>query len=515
MPSHHQETTPPDEPQLNMADSGIVDASIETTSPSPASPPLPATSPAHSASPVSQFSSSGDVFLDVSKIDEIDFERSPVDFPLADDRRRKYGGGGGKGRPRPSSFLGIESDSDSDTITDKYFGSITEEEDDDNDNEGFTSPESALSPSHGRMDYENVVLRVPSPSGTGEGGGGAPGDGGRVDYENVVLKKPPESTGEKSDTTATTSVKEAVVGGGKESAATDTNEGRDTEERERREETNGVELEEAKLELENTVRVEKQEEERKEDSLELERTLKPKDQEEEKKTDLENTIRETQPITSEDNKKEPDIVASGGDDKKVKEKGEPGKIIPTKPPRRKKRAKTSSDDIDGSNNPKRPSLTLDDTDQWSRSNSDGVTRTPTSRRCPPPPPKPQAPPTKPEELSSTNPSSSEVKMSSSETDLSSPSSPPPLDHNPIASHAPLDRNSSLVAVRGSNVASYTRPLTVFSPIKDQPFDWSSGWSTESNRLHDSNSLPLNFSTTSMPYRKYCMYSIVCVCVCVV
>ena len=481
MPSHNtQVTTPPGNP-LHMADSGIVDASLET-----ASPPLPTASPVNSTSPISQFSSSGDVFLDVSNTDEIDFERSPIDFPLSDDRRRKTGGGSGRHQPRPSSFLGIESDSDSDVITDKYFGSITEEEDNDN----VTSPESISSPSRTNQgNYENVVLKVSPPhSSPGRGTNyenvslqkpeTAGGGGARGDYENVSLNKPTEGGGE------------LTLGN---------NDERREEERGGREEEKGDD--DINHELETTLRVEAEGKDDKGDSLELEKTIK----EERPKAE---DIPPLAAATAESNKRneETDLTPQLTDTSEDREgtinemvqASEPRTKVPAKPPRKKKRAKTAADAIDESTEPKRPSLIVEGPDRWERSHSDGPTRGSTRRR-PPPPPKPKTTPTASETLPNSH-SAFEVK-SSSETDLSSPSSPP------IPLHPPLDRNSSLVAVRGSE---YVRPLTAYSPIMDSSFEWTN-WSSQSksstHKLHDSNSLPLSFSTsTSIPYCKYILYA---------
>ena len=487
MPS--QVTTPPDNP-LHMADSGIVDASVETASPPlPAvSPPLPTASPPNSTSPMSQFSSSGDVFLDVTNTDEIDFERSPIDFPLSDDRRRKTGGGKGGRQPRPSSFLGIESDSDSDAITDKYFGSITEEDDDD-----VTSPESVSSPSRTNQgNYENVVLKVPSPvhSSPGRGGRGSnyenvsfkkpeihvhvhiegEGEEARGDYENVTLKKPTEE-GEEL-------ISNEMRGGEGEEVGDDLSH-----------------------ELEATLKVVAERKDDEGETLELEKTIKEEKPTGEDTPSPPNTTTTDSDKTNKETGSTPQLTDTSKDRKNqntISEKGqptEPGAKVPAKPPRKKKRSKTAADAIDESTEAKRPSLIVEGPGGWQRSHSDGPTRISTRRR-PPPPPKPKTTPTTSETLPNSH-SSFEVK-SSSETDLSSPSSPP---HVPL--HPPLDRNSSLVAVRGSD---YVRPLTAYSPVMGESFEWTdwSGYSkSSSHKLHDSNSLPLNFSaSTSLPYCKY-------------
>ncbi|XP_003386474.2 PREDICTED: uncharacterized protein LOC100632035 [Amphimedon queenslandica] len=485
MPSHNtQVTTPPDNP-LHMADSGIVDASVETASPSLTSPPLPTASPPNSTSPLSQFSSSGDVFLDASNTDEIDFERSPIDFPLSDDRRRKTGGGRGGRQPRPSSFLGIESDSDSDAITDKYFGSITEED----DNDDITSPESVSSPSRTNQgNYENVVLKVPSPVHS------SPGRGGRgTNYENVSLKKPEIHVRVEGEET----------GGDYENVSlkkpTEEKEDNERREEERGGGGGGETGDDLGHELEATLRVEAEGKDDEGETQELEKTIK-----EERPTG--GDIPSLPPTTDSDKTNKeiestPELRDTSKDKKNqdtISEKGPPtetGAKVPAKPPRKKKRSKTAADAIDESTEAKRPSLIVEGSEGWQRSHSDGPTRTSTRRR-PPPPPKPKTTPAASETLPNSH-SALEVK-SSSETDLSSPSSPP---HVPL--HPPLDRNSSLVAVRGSE---YVRPLTAYSPVMDSSFeytDWSGRSKSSSHKLHDSNSLPLNFSTsTSMPYYQY-------------
>ena len=96
------------------------------------------------------------VFLPPPQVDEVDFERSPIDFPLQDIRRRKFR------KPhyyRPDSLLAIESDSeDSDTATDNFFGSIVEDDD------YISSPENdSPSPTHVRNTDERVSIVIEPP----------------------------------------------------------------------------------------------------------------------------------------------------------------------------------------------------------------------------------------------------------------------------------------------------------------------------------------------------------------
>ena len=96
------------------------------------------------------------VFLPPPQVDEVDFERSPIDFPLQDIRRRAFQ------KPhyfRPDSLLAIESDSeDSDTATDTFFGSIAEDDD------YISSPENdSPSPTHVRNKDERVSIVIEPP----------------------------------------------------------------------------------------------------------------------------------------------------------------------------------------------------------------------------------------------------------------------------------------------------------------------------------------------------------------
>ena len=131
MSGHHGNLTvgTPTNQHCQTADSGIVDTIGNT--PTCESPP---------------------VFT--GNIDEVDFERAPIDFPLKDPRRSSTKTPTYK---RPESLIAIDSDSaDSDTNTDKYFGSITdlyEDEEEDDDVSIVLSPPS----SH---NYENVVLSL-------------------------------------------------------------------------------------------------------------------------------------------------------------------------------------------------------------------------------------------------------------------------------------------------------------------------------------------------------------------
>jgi hypothetical protein len=75
--------------------------------------------------------------------DEIDFERAPMDFPINDKRRTHHAH-----QKRPTSIIALDSDSDSDTVTDKYFGSLGDEDDSD-----VTSPVEVS-----RHNYINIVI---------------------------------------------------------------------------------------------------------------------------------------------------------------------------------------------------------------------------------------------------------------------------------------------------------------------------------------------------------------------
>ena len=153
MPGHrdNHEATPTDQSiSCKTTDSGFIDPplSIEESQPPPKL-------------------SLDDVFIQAPE--DVDFERAPIDFPVKD-RRRVFR------KPhyrRPESLIALESDSeDSDTTSDRYFGSIAEDDDDD----VLTSPELG-SPPPAVNDKVNIIDKP-----------------GTHEYINVVLKESQKNT---------------------------------------------------------------------------------------------------------------------------------------------------------------------------------------------------------------------------------------------------------------------------------------------------------------------------------
>lgn len=437
MPS--SETTPTTQNQT--VDSGIVDLPLETTP-----PPLETTPSSNDFPPTSPVSGDIPVFTDNN---DIDFERAPIDFPLHDKRREC---------PNPLysrpllSLISPDSDSDSDTATDKYFGSFAEDDDILSSPEPLSSPP----PSSSRVDHN---------------------------YMNVTLKKRVDTVSSISSIETSTKLNSSHTTDQKQHSSTPPITERDTPTSEQPASTTSQ-------------------------APPITSQAPPTTNQ------AASTIDQSPPTTSQTLPTTSQVLPTTDQVKKVP---------PTKPPRKKKLSKvndhhqlvedkkgphsSTSEEESQVHNPVSSSysytpghINKDDLN-WKRSHSDGVTRVKSERRRPPPPPPNTVrsvttppnittPPVAPPDttlLLGTTPVI--VNKSSSNPDLLS-------DANDGVGSGLEDRNSSLVANRGSNThSSHLRRLTISSPREPTySFDW-----VADRNYSDSSSLPISLHNSA----QYC------------